>query len=208
MWSQSDGTKESTFTQILWRMSTSTTCSIRIPTGLMTWYVESLDFFWNFSFASSTLFACMIVNYILNTVDLQKHGHNEDILSVAQCPPNLLATSGYDGEVIVWNMVSGHIFCHLSAPIPREYEDQSCMSIFFFFNFLWIYQYMYLEIIDLWKLYKSYCFMKWKGHGTWHLVLYITWQCLKLINIALISSDRYSISSDISVQWMEMSSIC
>lgn len=172
MWSQSDGTKESTFTQILWRMSTSTTCSIRIPTGLMTWYVESLDFFWNFSFASWTLFACMIVNYILNTVDLQKHGHNEDILSVAQCPPNLLATSGYDGEVIVWNMVSGHIFCHLSAPIPREYEDQSCMSIFFF-NFLWIYQYMFLEIIDLWKLFKSYCFMKWKGHGTWHLVLYI-----------------------------------
>lgn len=208
MWFQSDGTKESTFTQILWRMSTSTTCSIQIPTGLMTWYVESLDFFWNFSFASSTLFACMIVNYILNTVDLQKHGHNEDILSVAQCPPNLLATSGYDGEVIVWNMVSGHIFCHLSAPIPREYEDQSCMSIFFFFNFLWIYQYMYLEIIDLWKLFKSYCFMKWKGHGTWHLVLYITWQCLKLINIALISSDRYSISSDISVQWMEMSLIC
>lgn len=208
MWSQSDGTKELTFTQILWRMSTSTTCSIQIPTGLMTWYVESLDFFWNFSFASSTLFACMIVNYILNTVDLQKHGHNEDILSVAQCPPNLLATSGYDGEVIVWNMVSGHIFCHLSAPIPREYEDQSCMSIFFFFNFLWIYQYMYLEIIDLWKLFKSYCFMKWKGHGTWHLVLYITWQCLKLINIALISSDRYSISSDISVQWMEMSLIC
>lgn len=207
MWSQSDGTKESTFTQILWRMSTSTTCSIQIPTGLMTWYVESLDFFWNFSFASSTLFACMIVNYILNTVDLQKHGHNEDILSVAQCPPNLLATSGYDGEVIVWNMVSGHIFCHLSAPIPREYEDQSCMSIFFF-NFLWIYQYMYLEIIDLWKLFKSYCFMKWKGHGTWHLVLYITWQCLKLINIALISSDRYSISFDISVQWMEMSLIC
>lgn len=77
----------------------------------------------------------MIVNYILNTVDLQKHGHNEDILSVAQCPPNLLATSGYDGEVIVWNMVSGHIFCHLSAPIPREYEDQSCMSIFFFLTF-------------------------------------------------------------------------
>lgn len=135
MWSQSDGTKESTFTQILWRMSTSTMCSIRIPTGLMTWYVKSLDFFWNFSFASSTLFACMIVNYILNTVDLQKHGHNEDILSVAQCPPNLLATSGYDGEVIVWNMVSGHIFCHLSAPIPREYEDQSCMSIFFFLTF-------------------------------------------------------------------------
>ncbi|KAJ8297801.1 hypothetical protein KUTeg_024332 [Tegillarca granosa] len=54
-----------------------------------------------------------------------KHGHQEDILAVAQCPPNLLATAGYDGEIIVWNMVSGHIFCHLRAPAPPDYEDQS-----------------------------------------------------------------------------------
>lgn len=153
----------------------------------------------------------MIVNYILNTVDLQKHGHNEDILSVAQCPPNLLATSGYDGEVIVWNMVSGHIFCHLSAPIPREYEDQSCMSIFFF-NFSWIYQYTvswnnwFVEAIQVLLFYEV--------EGTWNLTfsfiyqISLSWQCLKLINIALIGSDRYSISSDISVQWMEMSLIC
>lgn len=205
MWSQSDGTKESTFTQILWRMSTSTTCSIQIPTGLMTWYVESLDF------ASSTLFACMIVNYILNTVDLQKHGHNEDILSVAQCPPNLLATSGYDGEVIVWNMVSGHIFCHLSAPIPREYEDQSCMSIFFFKLFMNLpvhvsWNNWFVEAIQVLLFYEV--------EGTWNLTISfiyqisLSWQCLKLINIALIGSDRYSISSDISVQWMEMSLIC
>ncbi|XP_072849857.2 cilia- and flagella-associated protein 337 [Pogona vitticeps] len=38
-------------------------------------------------------------------------GHKEDILCVAQCPPALLATSSYDGEIIVWNMHSGHI-CH------------------------------------------------------------------------------------------------
>ncbi|XP_062577533.1 uncharacterized protein LOC134239370 [Saccostrea cucullata] len=60
-----------------------------------------------------------------NWSDDLKDGHKEDILSVAQCPPNLLATSGYDGEIIVWNMVSGHIFCHLSAPVPSNYEDQS-----------------------------------------------------------------------------------
>ncbi len=57
---------------------------------------------------------------------LQHNGHKEDILSVAQSPPNMLATSSYDGEVIVWNMVSGHIFCHLHAPAPEGYEDQSC----------------------------------------------------------------------------------
>ncbi|XP_041358198.1 WD repeat-containing protein on Y chromosome-like [Gigantopelta aegis] len=53
------------------------------------------------------------------------NGHKEDILAVAQCLPNLLATASYDGETIVWNMVSGHIFCHLLAPPPPKYEDQS-----------------------------------------------------------------------------------
>ncbi|KAH3841539.1 hypothetical protein DPMN_115005 [Dreissena polymorpha] len=52
-------------------------------------------------------------------------GHTEDILSVAQCPPNMLATASYDGQIIVWNMVSGHIFANLKAPKPSEYEDQS-----------------------------------------------------------------------------------
>ncbi|KAJ7320238.1 hypothetical protein JRQ81_019749 [Phrynocephalus forsythii] len=37
--------------------------------------------------------------------------HKEDILCIAQCPPYFLATSSYDGEIIVWNMVSGHL-CH------------------------------------------------------------------------------------------------
>ncbi|XP_066286244.1 cilia- and flagella-associated protein 337-like isoform X2 [Branchiostoma lanceolatum] len=48
------------------------------------------------------------------------HGHKDDILSVATCPPNLLATSAYDGKVIVWNMVSGHIYCHLVSPELRN----------------------------------------------------------------------------------------
>ena len=34
-----------------------------------------------------------------------------------------LATASYDGQVIVWNMVSGHIFAFLDAPSPPEYED-------------------------------------------------------------------------------------
>ena len=56
----------------------------------------------------------------------QNRGHKEDILSVAQCPPNLLATASYDGQIIVWNMVSGHIFAYLKAPKPGKYEDLSC----------------------------------------------------------------------------------
>ncbi|XP_072433361.1 cilia- and flagella-associated protein 337 [Chiloscyllium punctatum] len=45
-----------------------------------------------------------------------KRGHKDDILCIAQCPPTLLATSSYDGEIIVWNMISGHIYCHLQIP--------------------------------------------------------------------------------------------
>ncbi|XP_048196561.1 WD repeat-containing protein 49-like [Perognathus longimembris pacificus] len=44
------------------------------------------------------------------------HGHKEDILCVAQCPPFLLATSSYDGEIIIWNVISGHIYCKLHTP--------------------------------------------------------------------------------------------
>ncbi|XP_042541771.1 WD repeat-containing protein 49-like [Dipodomys spectabilis] len=43
------------------------------------------------------------------------HGHKEDILCVAQCPPFLLATSSYDGEIIIWNVISGHIYCKLDT---------------------------------------------------------------------------------------------
>ncbi len=59
---------------------------------------------------------------------LQEHGHTEDILTIADCQPNYLATASYDGEVIVWNIVSGHVFCHLRAPPPPSYKDQSCTT--------------------------------------------------------------------------------
>ena len=62
---------------------------------------------------------------------LQQVGHKEDILSVSQCPPNLLATSSYDGEVIIWNLVSGHIFCHLKAPEITP-EDDHCKYILWY----------------------------------------------------------------------------
>ncbi|CDQ97542.1 unnamed protein product, partial [Oncorhynchus mykiss] len=49
-----------------------------------------------------------------------RRGHIEDILCVAQCPPSLLATSSYDGEVIVWNLVSGHIQCRFASPLQPD----------------------------------------------------------------------------------------
>ncbi|XP_007889514.1 WD repeat-containing protein on Y chromosome [Callorhinchus milii] len=53
-----------------------------------------------------------------------KHGHKDDILCVAQCPPTLLATSSHDGEIIVWRMISGHICCRLQTPLPVDCKDR------------------------------------------------------------------------------------
>ncbi|KAJ4935485.1 hypothetical protein JOQ06_017018, partial [Pogonophryne albipinna] len=66
-------------------------------------------------------------------------GHKEDILCVAQCPPSLLATSSYDGEIIVWNVISGRIRCRLVSPLLAEHQnveglDTSVPSIIFFKN--------------------------------------------------------------------------
>uniref|UniRef100_A0A8C4ZBL7 WD40 repeat domain 95 n=1 Tax=Gadus morhua TaxID=8049 RepID=A0A8C4ZBL7_GADMO len=47
-------------------------------------------------------------------------GHREDILCLAQCPPALLATGSYDGEILVWNGVSGHIQCRLRSLVPAN----------------------------------------------------------------------------------------
>jgi len=54
---------------------------------------------------------------------LQSRGHSDDVMSVASCPPNLLATASYDGEIIVWNMVSGHDCCHLRSPVTPELDE-------------------------------------------------------------------------------------
>uniref|UniRef100_A0A672ZEV3 WD40 repeat domain 95 n=1 Tax=Sphaeramia orbicularis TaxID=375764 RepID=A0A672ZEV3_9TELE len=48
-----------------------------------------------------------------------KNGHKDDILCTAQCPPSLLATGSYDGEIIVWNVVSGRIQCRFVSP-PQD----------------------------------------------------------------------------------------
>ncbi|XP_037829323.1 WD repeat-containing protein on Y chromosome [Kryptolebias marmoratus] len=51
------------------------------------------------------------------------NGHQEDILCVVHCPPSLLATGSYDGEIIAWDLVSGHIKCRFAG--PHEAEDQN-----------------------------------------------------------------------------------
>ena len=43
-------------------------------------------------------------------------GHQEDILCMAFCPPNLLATGSYDGTILVWNLQSATLKSKLLPP--------------------------------------------------------------------------------------------
>ena len=57
--------------------------------------------------------------------DRELAGHAEDITAVSFGSPNLLATGGYDGVVLLWNLDSGVVRHSLAAPAaatPREDE--------------------------------------------------------------------------------------
>jgi len=58
--------------------------------------------------------------------DRPDNGHKEDILGVAYSPPNFLATSSYDGEVLVWNVTSGRIFTRLNVKGTFTKEELLC----------------------------------------------------------------------------------
>ncbi|XP_048836649.1 WD repeat-containing protein on Y chromosome isoform X2 [Brienomyrus brachyistius] len=70
-----------------------------------------------------------------------RSGHKDDILCMALSPPTLLATGSHDGEILVWNMVSGHLQCRILTPNPPgcvynapSYVDISVLSILFLRN--------------------------------------------------------------------------
>ncbi|XP_013869583.1 WD repeat-containing protein 64 [Austrofundulus limnaeus] len=68
------------------------------------------------------------------------NGHKDDILCVVHCPPSFLATGSCDGEIIVWNLVSGTIQCRFVGPHEAENQnteglDTSVPSIVFPKNF-------------------------------------------------------------------------
>ncbi|KAJ3340747.1 WD repeat-containing protein 49 [Gonapodya sp. JEL0774] len=56
-------------------------------------------------------------------------GHTDDITSIAFSEPNILATSGVDGSIVLWNLESGHCkgqmqepYCHLRNPEEKAIE--------------------------------------------------------------------------------------
>uniref|UniRef100_A0A670YD52 Uncharacterized protein n=1 Tax=Pseudonaja textilis TaxID=8673 RepID=A0A670YD52_PSETE len=100
-------------------------------------------------------------------------GHKEDILCIAQCPPNLLATSSYDGEIIVWNMVS-------------EIPELTCKSeshSLEFIPLLMLYSYAVFKIV-----YKEY-------FTVYHFILQSRGKSL-ISSIAVTADDLYMYAAD------------
>ncbi|XP_039395514.1 WD repeat-containing protein 64-like isoform X11 [Mauremys reevesii] len=56
-------------------------------------------------------------------IDSVENGHKDDVLCVSFCPPNLVASSSYDGEILIWNLISGHVCSRLSAVSRAVMED-------------------------------------------------------------------------------------
>lgn len=54
--------------------------------------------------------------------------HSDDILSLAFLPPFTLATSSYDGEIVICNLDSGHILNRL-IPDIASIEDKKSKSV-------------------------------------------------------------------------------
>ena len=54
--------------------------------------------------------------------------HKDDILSMSFCLPNLVATSSYDGLVVVTNIHSGHIL-HVLNPLEYEGSNPAFKSV-------------------------------------------------------------------------------
>lgn len=51
--------------------------------------------------------------------------HHDDVLSLACYPPHLLATSSYDGEIVVCNLQSGHVLHRLRSLELEEGDGRS-----------------------------------------------------------------------------------
>ncbi|XP_053316731.1 uncharacterized protein LOC128484361 [Spea bombifrons] len=57
------------------------------------------------------------------SINNMRNDHAVGSFCVASMPPNLVATSSYNGEIIVWNLESGHILCHLNVSECEELEN-------------------------------------------------------------------------------------
>lgn len=66
--------------------------------------------------------------YIRWPDDIPSRAHKEDILGIAYTNPHFLATSSYDGEILVWNVTSGRIFTRLSSDTLKDASQHELLS--------------------------------------------------------------------------------
>ncbi|XP_074849430.1 cilia- and flagella-associated protein 337-like [Carettochelys insculpta] len=59
----------------------------------------------------------------MDWIESVEKGHKEDVLCVSFCPPNLVASSSYDGEILIWNVISGYVCSRLNAVSMAVMED-------------------------------------------------------------------------------------
>ena len=46
--------------------------------------------------------------------------HRDDILTCDYCPPQYIATAGFDGEIIVWDLETEKVFARLRKGQPTN----------------------------------------------------------------------------------------
>uniref|UniRef100_A0A673JCJ9 WD40 repeat domain 95 n=1 Tax=Sinocyclocheilus rhinocerous TaxID=307959 RepID=A0A673JCJ9_9TELE len=112
------------------------TCMAFDPSGrrLVTGGRDGCLKMWNFNngqFVISVGWGRRIDIYLVNGSHKIRNGHKEDILCIAHCTPHLLATGSYDGEIIVWNVVSGRIQCRFQTPQSQQIRNTSVLSLIF-----------------------------------------------------------------------------
>uniref|UniRef100_A0A6I8PPK8 Uncharacterized protein n=1 Tax=Xenopus tropicalis TaxID=8364 RepID=A0A6I8PPK8_XENTR len=59
---------------------------------------------------------------------LPRNKHKGEILCVASCPPNLVASSSSDGEIFIWDVTSGNMMCSLGIPKQEELSNETGSS--------------------------------------------------------------------------------
>jgi WD40 repeat protein len=123
-------------------METTDVCFIKMGTNQ---YIISVGWDRNISIflESNDEFDCFPVKILDGGGNSVMVGHQDDISSVAFCPPNILASSSIDGVIVIWNLETGYIKSVLREPelalrspedvaiekVPHFLKDCFCIGI-------------------------------------------------------------------------------
>ncbi|RKO89075.1 WD40-repeat-containing domain protein [Blyttiomyces helicus] len=122
--------------------------------------------------------------------------HHDDVLAMAFCPPNILATSSYDGDVVLCNLYSGHILHRLR---PYSFDEGSARANRSIDKVLFLTERMQLQeaatlvtsgadgIIRWWNVEEGY--LMWETDGTHGRREGVFSMCANAANTVLVTAD-------------------